>query len=463
MRDSLVRGKPKADLLTFIASTLEKEAPTRVVIPRSEGFHMAAAAKAAGVKHIICADSSLYSAILGHFLAGNDLPAVQPTDPYSFLRQYMADGPASTVAAVALGLRILLFSQKSRSLYYDERIRELRERSDVYIEHLRKQVVSLKNKLAMPDGSFQFYTMPSYEAIGQIDVADGIIIMKPVAKRAVIKNVGDAFQWDGPYVQDDLEYDAERLAELCANRGRTLMVVQTGVENPPDPAKKFSGRWQSVFASKPKDGKQARMDWVVSNIQSESDTLKRTDVEQPAVGTYKLFTSGTIRPDADLRVVKESKEVVSYYRDLLVHRLALVNAERYKVILLDGQLIACVGAHLQNLRASGVLQGVVKLTFCFTPEHPDYPRLHKLALMCVVSDWFWADEVSDIEPLPRAVQTTMLTPYPEVKTARGIFELKGREWDTDKKQNKLTYYANLVHRTPAETLSEWRQRWQRQE
>lgn len=461
MRDSLVRGRPKTDVLSFVASTLGQIRPASILVPRADGFHLAVAAKAAGTKLIVAADPTLYGTVLGQYLAGNELPSIQPTPDYAFLYPYMTD-PVSTVAAVGLGLRLLQLRRKKRSLFYDERIRELRERSDVYIQQLRQAAEKLKSKVAEPHGSFQFLSVPSYDAIGTVDQTD-CIVMKPAIKRDVIKNVSEAFEWDEPYVLEDMEYDVERLAELCANRGRSILLVETPVANALDPARVLGPPWQSLFAAKPPDGKTAKMDWVISNFAPEAEILKRSDVEQPAVGIYKLFTSGEIPEAADLRVVKESKEVVSYYRDLLVHRLAMVNAERYKIILLDGQLIACVGAHLQNLRASGVLQGVVKMTFCFTPEHPLYPRLHKLALMCVVSDWFWSDEVSDIEPLPRAVQTTMLTPYPEVKTARGIFELKGREWDTDKKQNKLTYYANLVHRTPAETLAEWRQRWGRRE
>lgn len=459
--DALVRSRPKTDVLTFVVSTLDKFRPLRILIPRADGFHLAVAARAAGVKLIAAADPTLYGTVLGQYLAGNELPAIQPTTDYAWLYPYMTD-PVSTVAAIGLGLRLLQLRRKKKSLYYEERIRELTERSDVYIQQLRQAAEKLKAKVAEPHGSFQFFSMPAYAAIDQID-HDGTIVMKPAIKRDVIKNVSEAFEWDEPDVDEDLEYDVERLAQLCANVPRGILLVETPVSNALDPAKLLGTPWQSLFVSKPHDGKTAKMDWVISNFAPDTETLKRADVDVPAAGHYKLFTAGEIPENADLRVVKESKEVVSYYRDLLVHRLAMVNAERYKIILLDGQLIACVGAHLQNLRASGVLQGIVKMTFCFTPEHPDYPRLHKLALMCIVSDWFWSDEVSDIEPLPRAVQTTMLTPYPEVKTARGIFELKGREWDTKQKQNKLTYYANLIHRTPAETLAEWRERWGRRE
>lgn len=271
--------------------------------------------------------------------------------------------------------------------------------------------------------------------------------------------VEEAFRWAEPRVEQFSEKDYGVLLRYLADGPRTLLYYATPVSSATNPADEFGAPWVSVFAARPKSGKTAAINWIVTNRPDDKQKLQRSDVEKNVKGKYKLFREGEVGPDSDLRVVVETKEQASYYRDLFVHNLGLVNAERYKVLLLDGKLSGVVGVHLQNLRASGVLNNIAKLTFAFSPDHPDYPKLHKLTLMCIVSTWFWEGEISDIEPMPKAIQTTMLTKYPEVKTARGIFQLKDRTYDALHGQNKLTYYAELVDRTPRETIEKWLEKW----
>jgi hypothetical protein len=273
------------------------------------------------------------------------------------------------------------------------------------------------------------------------------------------EGLDQAFDWDQPSCAQFDEEQYERLVRYLDDAPRTLLYYATPVDDPADPADQWLGPWQSVFAARPKTGRTAAINWIVTNKPMPKNVLHRSDVEEPIKGKYKLFKEGAITRESHVQVLAESKEVASYYRDLFVHRLGMANAERHKVLLIDGKLAATIGLHLQNLRASGSMQGVAKLRFAFSVPHPDYPRLHKLTLMAVVSSWFYDEEMADIEEPPRAVQTTMLTPYPEAKTARGIFELKEREYDKELRMNKLTYYADVVTRTPEQTVEEWLRRW----
>jgi hypothetical protein len=278
------------------------------------------------------------------------------------------------------------------------------------------------------------------------------------------QGVDEAFEWVQPNVR---QFTEDQYAPLMRYLGQAeaphaLLYYATPVESGEDPAEEWGVPWKSVFAARPKTGKQAAINWIVANRVPEKANerkLQRSDIEGNPRAKFKLFREGVITADSRLVVVPESREVASYYRDLFVHNLGHLNAERYKVLLLDGKLVATIGLHLQNLRAGGSMQGVAKLRFAFSVDHPDYDRLHKLTLSSIISSWFWEDEISDIEPAPRAVQTTMLTPHPEVKTARGIFKLKAREKDADTGWNKITYYADVVDRTPRQTLEVFLSRW----
>jgi hypothetical protein len=157
----------------------------------------------------------------------------------------------------------------------------------------------------------------------------------------------------------------------------------------------------------------------------------------------------------------ERKDVVSYFRDLLVHRLALRSTELYLSLLIDGELLAVMGFHMQDFHTRP--DASVKQTFCFTPKHHRYRHIHKLALLAHTSSWFWqslvdAGHIADIFGIPPGVQTTMFSMCPEVMTVRGIYKLKTRE--PDKTHGfKLSYYADMVDRSPEETVALWLKKW----
>jgi hypothetical protein len=126
--------------------------------------------------------------------------------------------------------------------------------------------------------------------------------------------------------------------------------------------------------------------------------------------------------------------------------------------------MAIAGIHLQNWRLGRgqKVEGMVpaSLTFAFSVPHDGYRRLHKLALLSILSSWFWDDILGHersygLMGIPNRVQSTMLTPHPENKTARGT----GLKLTTREKQDdgtfKLVYHGDIVERTRQETLELW--------
>lgn len=470
--DVLFKGVPRQWTRGYTAEVIRRQEPERVVIPCVGAYALATTVVEAGIdpSRIEACDISLYSTVIGRMLAGQEFPSLRAKGEFEWLNEYMTD-PLRRVAAVVVAIRLLQYLGKKNSLYKWERVREVMERREVYLEQARRSAEKMFSRLAglSYEAGDLWDLLERYVPGGDDRDEEGkggtLILCNPPRYTGgydkMYQGVDDAFDWDEPSVSQFDETQYRRLVDYLADGPRALIYYATPVSTQENPAEEWGPPWTSVFAARPRTGKTAAINWIVSNRPNlaPSAKLQRSDIEAPARGRYKMFREGLIRSDSRLEVRVEKKEVVDYYRDLLVHNLGMVNAERHKVLLLDGKLLAVMGAHLQNLRASGVLNGICKLTFAFTVDHPGYDRLHKLTLMSVVSSWFWTHEISDIEAMPRAIQTTMLTPRPEVKTARGIFKLKDRERDPTTGWNKLTYYAELVDRTPEETLGEWLRRW----
>jgi len=135
-------------------------------------------------------------------------------------------------------------------------------------------------------------------------------------------------------------------------------------------------------------------------------------------------------------------------------------------LLLDGYLLGIVGLHLSDMHRNAkirkgdkVLDGAASVTFAFTNPHPTYDRLHKLTLMSLVSDWFWSDVLGaeswfTLNGGPKNVKTMMITRWPEVKSARGVFKLDERVQQKDGTY-KLAYSAPVQARPREALLKEW--------
>lgn len=470
--DILFKGVPRRYTRGFTAEVIRKTKPQRVVIPCAGAFALATTAVEAGIEpeRIHCCDISLYTCTLGSYLADRPFQ-VRAVGRWEWLNQYM-DTPIGQVAGVGLAVRLLQYENKRESLYKRERLRELTERQGVYIDQLLKTADLMYSRL----GGLNFEPIDMWELMSRYvpteqggepegyDPENTLLLVNPPRYSSgynrMYRGVDEAFAWDKPEVQQFDEDDYDALMDYLGQEGgpHAMMYYATPVKEPQDPADQWGHPWVSVFAARPKTGINTAINWVVSNRVTDKK-LQREDVEKPARAKYKLFLEGKLTPESRLEVRKESYEVGTYYRDLFVHNLGMLNAEKYRVLLLDGKLLATLGLHLADMRGAGALsmQGVAKLRYAFSVDHPDYPKLHKLTLLSVLSSWFWDEEMSDIEPMALAVQTSMLTPHPEAKTARGLFKLKERHREGG--QYKLVYYGDIQQRTAEETITEFLRRW----
>lgn len=470
--DILFKGIPRRWTRGFTKELIEKTKPERVIVPCAGAFSLVATAVKAGVKpeNIHACDISLYSSVLGTYFASRGMVrdefmlSVKVKPPFEWLMPYRHQDQ-NVCAAVIVGIRLAQYLAKKQSVYRDQRIRELQDGAAFYLEQARRSVESMREELK----GIHYAPRDMWALLAEhVDDPDTLILCNPPRYTGgydkMYAGVEQMFTWNAPGVAQFDESQYAKLMDYLGNAAaRSLVYYATPVETSEDPQKTFGPPWRSVFAERPRTGKTAAINWILINRIASEDAepvLRRADTGPAAVPRYPMFTHGTVTEASRLEVRAETKAIVSYYRDLLVHRLGLTNAESHQVLLLDGQLVAAVGLHLANYHRA---MGAANLTFCFSPQHERYPRLQKLALLSVASSWFWDGVLKNaLEERPYTVATTMLTDLPEVKTARGIFKLAERE-ALKAGGYKLHYTAEVQTRTADETVQYWLKKWGKQE
>jgi hypothetical protein len=442
--DLIFAGVPNQTVRRYVADVIERTKPERVVIPCAGAF--------------VCGDITLYSSVLGAYASGQEF-RLEAKGDWAWLNDAMYDG-LGKVAAVILAIRIMQYDRPA--LHYQTRKRELLSNAERYLLQIRETTARALGSIC----GLRYDARDLFETVEEFagDEAALILLDPPWYKLGytkMFKGVELAFDWDAPQVP---EFDPSKVPELTQRLALApaQALIFYGVPTKtaqPDLTKEFGAVWAPVFVDRPKESGGSVATWLMSNKPERlRELVKRHDIEQHERAKYKLF-EGPILPDMTLQVKNEKQSVVSYYRDLLVHRLGLINSELYQVLLLDGMLLACIGFHVGTMRTSQSY-GVAHLTFAFNVHHERYPKLNKLVLMCACSSWLWEPYLKDIEEMPTKVQTTMMTPYPETKIARGVMKMTARQKNADGTY-KLTYYADIVQRTAAETLQLWLERYAR--
>lgn len=456
MPDVLFKGIPNAHVRVFTRDAIRELNPSKVVIPCAGAFASAIAALDAGLRpdQIVCGDIALYTSVIGKWLAGEQM-RIEAKGEFAWMNAKMTT-PIDTMACVVLAIRILQYDKPA--LHYQHRKRELIENADVYLAQIKATAERAMGRLQ----GIRYDARDLWETLAEFrdDPTALLLVDPPWYKKGyanMFKGVDLAFEWDVPRVGEFDPESAPRLTSWLGD-GEATSFVFYGVplKEERNPEDELGEPWKSIFVHRPSLSSSSVASWVLSNKPTSTHVaFKRDDVEEKVRPRYKLYDGRReITRDSVITWKHEKRDVVNYYRDLLVHRLALSQTEDYRVMFVDGELFACVGYHVASIRTGGGVSQAT-LTFAFSPHSERYPKLNKLVLMCAVSSWMWDGVMKDIEEPPKRIATAMYTPYPENKIARGVMRMTAKEWDTGKRMYKLTYHADVVHRTAAETVQEW--------
>ncbi len=462
--DILFKGIPRGPTRGYTADVIRALQPTRVVIPCTGSFSLAYVARAAGVppEQIVCGDISLYSTALGHAIMDRDW-RLELADERAALAADYLDTPTRKAAAVLFMIRVLQYDREEQNVYLRDLQRELVANAEAYLGQLVEQITTIREAL----GGLTYQARDMWETLEEHRSDPQTLILANPPRYTggydrMFKGIAACFDWDPPEAVQFTETDYDRLMELLgASPATTLMYYATQGE---DPSPLWGDPWRAIFADRPGNSRRAAINWIVANRAPIKTVVSRTRLEE-GEAAFPLF-KGAITPEMTLWAKRTSKPVGDYYRDLFIHKLAGSLSETCAALLVDGELMGIAGLHLASLRGIGggtqdldLSEQPAHITFAFTVPHAGYRRLHKLTLMSLASRWFWQDLLGKqawytiVGPV-RYVQTTMLTPYPENKTARGIMDLIRREEQPDGTY-KLTYRTAVVDRTRKETLEQW--------
>jgi len=470
--DILFRGIPRGPTRGYTASVVMASKASVVVVPCCGSFSLAAVAREAGAptERIVCGDISLYSTALGMAIMSNDWRLdLKPEagEIGELVRKYVDGAPIAKAAAVMYAIRVLQYDRKNQTIFLQHVQRELMQEAENYIGQLMEAIVEMAQALRglRYEARDMWLTLDEYRGDPK-----ALLLVNPPRYTGgygrMFKGIERIFDWDEPKVAQFTEKDYARLMQvLGASPALTLMYYATPNE---DPAPLWGEPWQSVFADRPSNSKSAAINWIVANRNPIPPQVSRAKITL-GEARFKLFT-GEVKPDSRIEARVIPRDVADYYKDLFIHRLPGSMSEKYVGLLLDGCLAAILAFTTANMRSGhGSKDDEIgdipaNLTFAFTVPHERYERLHKLTLLSMLSEWFWNDIFSrekhvDLTGLPRRVQSTMLTPHPENKTARGTgMEMAKRAAQKDG-TFKLTYYGNIVQRTREETLALWLQKF----
>lgn len=461
--DILFRGIPRGPTRGYTVQVLAATKPSKVVIPCTGSFSLAEISRQAGVASdkIVCGDISLYSTALGNAIAGNDWRLEVKGDFSELAEPYMVD-PVSKASFVLFILRLLQYKKKSEKIHHLDYQRELLANVEEYIGQIKSQI----REMAIGLSNLDYQSRDMWETLEAYRNDEGaVLLVNPPRYTGGYKRMFDGveavFEWDEPPAEQFTEKDYARLMALLGeSQAMTLMYYATPMD---DPSPLWGEPWKAVFADRPGNKRLASVNWIISNRDAIPVEVNRAKIKEGRP-KYALFRGG-LASDSQLRAVSLSREVGDYYRDLFIHRLPGSFAEQYVGLLLDGYLFGVVGFQAKNYRSGGgwkqgnLFRDSIGMVFAFTVSHQVYKRLHKLTLMCAVSQWlhdvtYGAYPWYVLRGPPKRIQTVMLTKHPENKTARGVLKMAHRERQGDGSY-KLSYFGEILTRTEEETLQEW--------
>jgi len=289
----------------------------RLVVPCAGQFATITEAVRAGFsgERIEASDVSLFTTTLAAALRFVELPGVSLRDP--MMEGLDPSDPIDVLYALKLGV----MAEHANNYYKRQYVTDLLRRRDAHREKLRSQIGQLAERL----GKGIVYTpmdMLLHLEVCEDDPRTLVQLNPPSYKRGYERmfDYGERIGWTQPlYREFDPKVGYEELA-LRAEEARALVVWIQYLRPVP------KRRWQVVASTEHKGGAST---WLMANRPEEAVRLAG-GVRGYGLGKTKCRGLKLRILPTDHRVTKEStvgfvevpREVASYYRDLLVHRVA---------------------------------------------------------------------------------------------------------------------------------------------
>lgn len=427
----------------------------RVIEPCCGSFIISCVHRYAGWKpeQIEASDVSLFSAICGFYLTGQDLA----------LLDYRKDGapvpltgdPLADAANLLYEQVLVRIELKGDACYWQELARDLRLRKRAHLESIAGKLQPLRAHLQ----GISFRPLDLFRHLDEVkdDPLAFVHVSPPTYKAGYEKlyNTQGRITWKEPsYTIFDPQTSQKQLA-VAARSWKCLLVCLQ--EDAPGRAQETC-----VYARAVSRDKNLYF-WtnqpeVVESLLGKMAVCRNLPaggpMQHPTVGYDEPVTSAMqvwIRP--------LTFEEAIYYKDLWIHKIDPKKAMHQFAVMLDGKLAGIAGYDSQAIlgmklpAAKNRFPDALILTFATGAPH--YARLTRLVTMLaqcrtvvemVVPPW--------IAIQAQRLVTVEYTQHAEAKGNRGIMELVSRS-KHPQRGNQLVYVANLQERSLQETLALW--------
>lgn len=395
-------GTVEQRYLVNLIKNAAKNGYTRFVEPCAGTFAMSNLAIQNGYKpeQIETSDVSMMSSVMGYAITG------KPLDELEIHAQGFSDEELLDPAVALYAQMYLRTSKTAGNEYFFNLLKDLRDRREEHIEHIRQSLENIKKEM---------YGM-TYRPLDMWDHLDEVLDRCMNANALVVcyqeKRTGEAV---GEPIFARAGTRADLNSYITSNRGEEAAALAEGRK-----------------IKRPSESKLAPI--ACSMLPRDYEITEKSKVQ----------------------IISIKAAEAQYYRQLWTHNFVGSSATFNRAVLIDGMVSGVFG--ISKMQATSLF-----IWYVMKVPHTTY-RLGRLLYMLAQNHCFTETLLDDLErEKVTKVRTAMLTKYPENKEVRGIMKLVNRQKD---KNNgfKLTYEAELTDRTEQETLEEWLRRerqWQK--
>lgn len=393
-------------------------------------------------------DVSMMSSVMGYAITG------KPLDELEIHAQGFSDEELLDPAVALYAQMYLRTSKTAGNEYFFNLLKDLRDRREEHIEHIRQSLENIKKEMY----GMTYRPLDMWDHLDEVlDDPHTLVIANPPTYFSGYEKFYDTqgkMTWKEPeYKLFDPETGHVELFDRCMNANALVVCYQ----------EKRTGEavGEPIFA---RAGTRADLNsYITSNRGEEAAALAEgRKIKRPSES--KLAPIACSMLPRDYEITEKSKvQIISikaaeaqYYRQLWTHNFVGSSATFNRAVLIDGMVSGVFG--ISKMQATSLF-----IWYVMKVPHTTY-RLGRLLYMLAQNHCFTETLLDDLErEKVTKVRTAMLTKYPENKEVRGIMKLVNRQKD---KNNgfKLTYEAELTDRTEQETLEEWLRRerqWQK--
>lgn len=443
-------GTVEQRYLVNLIKNAAKNGYTRFVEPCAGTFAMSNLAIQNGYKpeQIETSDVSMMSSVMGYAITG------KPLDELEIHAQGFSDEELLDPAVALYAQMYLRTSKTAGNEYFFNLLKDLRDRREEHIEHIRQSLENIKKEMY----GMMYRPLDMWDHLDEVlDDPHTLVIANPPTYFSGYEKFYDTqgkMTWKEPeYKLFDPETGHVELFDRCMNANALVVCYQ----------EKRTGEavGEPIFA---RAGTRADLNsYITSNRGEEASALAEgRKIKRPSES--KLAPIACSMLPRDYEITEKSKvQIISikaaeaqYYRQLWTHNFVGSSATFNRAVLIDGMVSGVFG--ISKMQATSLF-----IWYVMKVPHTTY-RLGRLLYMLAQNHCFTKTLLDDLErEKVTKVRTAMLTKYPENKEVRGIMKLVNRQKD---KNNgfKLTYEAELTDRTEQETLEEWLRRekqWQK--